>query len=242
MSRPKVRLERGGATQTVDDGGLITIKSGGSVNVESGGALKIGGVDVTAELAAIDGSTTPATLAAAGNAQSNATAMTAPTNYVTGADGTKGVKLPTAAAGLVRVIYNTDGTNNLLVYPNTSDDINDGTVNVHVLLGPKTCGVFRAMDATTWASLAPIVKQSAYTQTFSTADKTIANATAAVLTVTDGAGTNNGTIDAITADASVIAAVQELADQINKLIADGADLRQGLTAVIDDLQAANVVG
>lgn len=81
-----------------------------------------------------------------------------------------------------------------------------------------------------------------YTQTFSTADRTIANATAAALTVSDGAGTNDGTIGAITADASVIAAVQELAAQINKLVADNADLRQGLTAVIDDLQAAGIVG
>lgn len=77
---------------------------------------------------------------------------------------------------------------------------------------------------------------AAYTQTYTTADRTIANPTAATLTVSDGAGTNDGTIGAITGDASVIAAVQELAAQINKLIADGLDLRQGLTAVVDDLQ------
>ena len=37
------------------------------------------------------------------------------------------------------------------------------------------------------------------------------------LTVADGAGTNDGTIGAITGDASVIAAVQELAAKINAL-------------------------
>lgn len=37
------------------------------------------------------------------------------------------------------------------------------------------------------------------------------------LTVADGTGTNDGTIGAITADASVIAAVQELAAKINTL-------------------------
>lgn len=48
-----------------------------------------------------------------------------------------------------------------------------------------------------------------------TADNTVAAMTAATaLTVTDGAGTNDGTIDAITADASVIAAVQEIAAKI----------------------------
>lgn len=95
----------------------------------------------------------------------------------------------------------------------------------------------------TWVTIRAVAAQrSAYTQTYTTADKTIANPTAAALTVTDGAGTNDGTIGAITADASVIAAVRELAAQINKLVADNLDLRQGLTAVIDDLQAVGLVG
>lgn len=83
---------------------------------------------------------------------------------------------------------------------------------------------------------------SAYTQTYATADKTHANPTAAALTVTDGAGTNDNTIGAITADASVIAAVQELADEINKLVTDLADVKQLVNAVIDDLQALGFVG
>jgi hypothetical protein len=83
---------------------------------------------------------------------------------------------------------------------------------------------------------------SAYTQTYSTADKTHANPTASTLTVSDGAGTNDNTIGAITADASVIAAVQELADEINKLVADVADTKQLCNSIIDDLQAAGIVG
>jgi hypothetical protein len=78
---------------------------------------------------------------------------------------------------------------------------------------------------------------SAYTQTYATANKTIAAPTAAALTVSDGAGTNDGTIGAITGDASVIAAVQELADQINKLVADTADTKQAVNSIIDDLQS-----
>lgn len=94
----------------------------------------------------------------------------------------------------------------------------------------------------------PIVQRSAYTQTYSTADKTHAAATAGTLTVADGAGTNDGTIAAITtggasADQSaVIAAIQELADQINKLIADQLDTKQLVNSVIDDLQALGLVG
>ena len=97
--------------------------------------------------------------------------------------------------------------------------------------------------AETRATLLPgVPKQGAYTQTYATADKTHANPTAATLTVSDGAGTNDGTIGAITGDASVIAAVQELADQINKLVADVADVKQIVNSVIDDLQTFGLVG
>lgn len=88
-------------------------------------------------------------------------------------------------------------------------------------------------------------------QTFSTADATHAArtasapaaATAAALTVADGAGTNDGTIAAITNAANagsadvgpVIAAIQELADQVNKLIVDVADIRTKFGQDIADL-------
>lgn len=97
----------------------------------------------------------------------------------------------------------------------------------------------------------PVAQRSAYTQTYATADKTHAAPTAAALTVTDGAGTNDGTIGAIGAgavdtaaalQADVIAAVQELADQINKLVADQLDTKQLVNSVIDDLQALGLVG
>ncbi len=62
-------------------------------------------------------------------------------------------------------------------------------------------------------------------------------ATAAALTVADGAGTNNNTIETITADASVIAAVQELADEINKLVLDTAAIRAKLGMTADETNA-----
>lgn len=86
-------------------------------------------------------------------------------------------------------------------------------------------------------AVTPAARASAYTQTYATADKTHSAPTAAALTVNDGAGTNDGTILAITDNASTIAAVQELADQIGKLVADVADTKQVVNSVIDDLQA-----
>lgn len=88
----------------------------------------------------------------------------------------------------------------------------------------------------------PVAQRSAYTQTYSTADKTHANPTATALTVTDGAGTNDGTIGAITNNASTITAVQELAASINAIIVDLADLKALVNSVIDDLQALGLVG
>lgn len=84
--------------------------------------------------------------------------------------------------------------------------------------------------------------QGAYTQTYSTAHKSVLAATAGALTVADGAGTNDGTIGAITDNATTIAAVQELAAAINALIADNLQLRKNVNALIDDLQALGMVG
>lgn len=90
------------------------------------------------------------TVAAAGADQSGAAALVAGFNLVTDADGAKGVKLPTAAASVVVEGYN-NSASALLVYPNTSDDINDGTVNVAVSVAAHTAFRFVATDAVTWA-------------------------------------------------------------------------------------------
>lgn len=100
---------------------------------------------------------------------------------------------------------------------------------------------------------APATQAGAYTQTYSTASKTVATLTtaaptaitAAALTVADGAGTNDGTIAAITNAANagsadvgpVIAAIQELADQVNKLVTDLTSVRTQLVAAQADILA-----
>ena len=122
-----------------------------------------------------------------------------------------------------------------------------GTVtitDVNIVLGTTTGTKFgtATTQKLSFYNATPVVRPSAYTQTFSTADKTHANRTATALTVTDGAGTNDGTIGAITGDASVIAAAQELAAAVNKIIVDLADTAGVVNAVVDDLQALGLVG
>ncbi len=92
-----------------------------------------------------------------------------------------------------------------------------------------------------WIALAALNVQNAYTQTYSTVDRTLANTTAGTLTVTDGAGTNDGTIGAITNNASTITAVQELAAAINALIVDVNDTKQFLNGLVDDLQTLGLI-
>lgn len=106
----------------------------------------------------------------------------------------------------------------------------------------------------------PVAKRPAYTQTFATADKTHANATAAALT-DNSAGAANTTIQALpdptdapaTADAlrDDLVAVHwpalrnnfaDLAASNNAIIVDVADLKQLVNSIIDDLQALGLVG
>lgn len=95
----------------------------------------------------------------------------------------------------------------------------------------------------------PIVRPTAYTQTYSTADKTVAAQTAAALTNNTG-GTVSTTLAAITAGAAytqadmlaVKNALASLADQFNKLRNDHLDTTNAVNAIIDDLQALGLVG
>jgi hypothetical protein len=93
-----------------------------------------------------------AAITAAGTVQGDAAALTGVVNTATG-DGTVGVVLPTAAAGLFVAVYNLHATAGLKVYPATGDDINDGTTNAAVTIEGKTLALFFAVDATTWAAI-----------------------------------------------------------------------------------------
>lgn len=175
--------------------------------------LGIGGGDTTADFAALTASTS---ISLTGGADLK----------FTGATGTSEVHLTDnlADALSIKILAGAD----MMVFKTT-----DSAESLTILSA--------ATQKLAFFGVTPVVQGTAYTQTYSTGDKTIANPTAATLTVTDGAGTNDGTIGAITDNASTIAAVQELANQINKLVADNLDLRQAITSIIDDLQAFGLV-
>lgn len=90
------------------------------------------------------------TVAATGSNQGDAAAIPNATfNLVTAADATKGVKLPAAAAGLIRTIKN-NANAVLKVYPNTDDAINAIAANTEISMAAFTCATFFCYDGTTW--------------------------------------------------------------------------------------------
>jgi hypothetical protein len=90
---------------------------------------------------------------------------------------------------------------------------------------------------------AAVARPSAYTQTYSTADKTLGSLTAATLTDNTG-GTANTTLAAVEAtytQATIRNNFADLAAMVNKNTADHLDLAQLVNALIDDLQALGLV-
>jgi hypothetical protein len=106
--------------------------------------------------------TTPAltfdyqSLASAGNAIGDAGAVTATAPgliLATGADATKGIILPTAAAGKVYVVKNADAANAVLkVYPQVNSTINALSANTAISMAANTCAMFCATSATNWVT------------------------------------------------------------------------------------------
>lgn len=93
-------------------------------------------------------------LAAAGTNQATAGAITAVSGaliHATAADGTKGIVLPAAAAGLKYLIKNSDAANAILkVYPASGDAINAIAADSAISMAAKTCALFHCLDGTTW--------------------------------------------------------------------------------------------
>lgn len=174
------------------------------------------------------------TVAAAGSAQGSATAITADITTVTAADGTKGVVLPLAAAGARKIIYNSNSSNLLKVYPNTSDKINDASANTAISLHPLCEGTFVAIDAVTWVYDEKVDLRNAQTvagvKTFSSTPKmdAIAEATSALGVHIDSLGVQDGRIhEARTVSAKTTAATLTIAELLTGIItathAAGAD-------------------
>lgn len=90
-----------------------------------------------------------ATVAATGSAQGDAAAIVEGFTLVTAGDGTKGVALPSAVAGMQVIVKNGAGAI-LKVYPATSDAINALSANAALSMAANTSALFVAYDATTW--------------------------------------------------------------------------------------------
>ena len=97
-----------------------------------------------------------ALVTAAGTTQGGATALTKTVSIVTTATADQGVVLPTAAAGISATIVNTTAVN-IKIYPNTSDVIDGGTVNVAVNLAPYSSVQLVAQDAIDWFRITNLI-------------------------------------------------------------------------------------
>lgn len=92
------------------------------------------------------------TVAAAGTNQGTAAALSAGgSNSVTGADGTKGVVLPTNSKTDFVMVYNTSAVSTLKVYAAGTNTINGGSAGGFVVVEPLTLATFLALDNTNWA-------------------------------------------------------------------------------------------
>lgn len=94
-------------------------------------------------------------VAAAGSTITDATAITMPAPALihgTGADATKGIKLPGAVRGKMYFVKNADAANAVLkVYPaNSTNQINAITAGDPISMAAKTAAVFVSFDTTHW--------------------------------------------------------------------------------------------
>jgi len=159
----------GGAGAGTGDGGTTVITSGesegtsgtaGAVEIDTGAAnggtgagIKIAETNATDVTFGKMPRIPTATVAADGSANTDAAAVTEGFTLVTAADGTKGVILPSAVAGMQCILKNAESSN-LKVYPGASDKINGGTATTGSLtLAADTSCLLVAYDTTDWYSV-----------------------------------------------------------------------------------------
>ena len=99
-----------------------------------------------------------ASVAAAGNDQSGATALTKTMNIVTSATATSadGVKLPDTAAGLMIEILN-DTSVTIDIFPASGESIDSGSANAAVSLASGHSLRLVGVSATKWNRLSPTI-------------------------------------------------------------------------------------
>lgn len=150
-----VSLVGGDASNNDDDGGAVTIDGGAPDGTGAGGAVSIGVTNASSITAGKPLRLAPeANVAATGTDDTNAAALLEGRQVVTAADATKGVKLPSAVAGMEVWVINNEAAQALKVYPNTSDAIDGGTATTgSVTVAGGERAIFYALDATNWRSM-----------------------------------------------------------------------------------------
>jgi hypothetical protein len=94
---------------------------------------------------------TPQLMTATGsNSQSAAAPINTPSAVVvTASASSRGVRLPSAAAGLTEMVHNAT-LSHVRVFPASGDRIGVNVTNDSIGLAPNRGGIFFAQDATTW--------------------------------------------------------------------------------------------
>lgn len=137
------------------NGALKQVNTGVSGNQSISGNLSVTGTLTqtgAATFAALTRFST-GTVAAAGSVQGDAGAVTAQTTTVTASDGTKGVVLPTAVAGMEIVVVNTVSGQNLKIYPASGAAIDYAAADAAYTLAGRKHAMFRATSATQWYAI-----------------------------------------------------------------------------------------
>lgn len=153
LNTDKYQSGNNAAFGTLDATGLASLDAGIDVN---GSAFT---VDSSGNTATVDLSLTgdhtasiTAAVTAAGTDQSGATALTKTFNVVTGGTANSGVKLPTAAAGLLYTVLNATSVA-IKIYPNTSGTINSGTADAAITIPAGTTTKLVGTSSTNWNTM-----------------------------------------------------------------------------------------
>ena len=152
FAAPRVKAGQMDATTALTGAALVATNTTQTLTNKTLTAPTITSPTITTPVMTINA----ATLAAAGGDLPNAAAIvTASPGFilVTEADGAKGVRLPTAAAGNVFYIKNIEAANAALkVYPPSGGTINDETANTAVAPAANTAYTFVAYNTTAYYS------------------------------------------------------------------------------------------
>lgn len=172
-----------------------------------------------------------AVVAALGTVQGDAAALSKNLNLVTGADATKGVKLPVGAAGDEIVVVNTDATSVLKVYPETGGNINAVGANTSVSVGPSKISHFICTAALTW-----------YVEGEALETATVAVNNAVVAGIAAGYKVARGQHTTVDADDTVVTGLATVVAVVASLESDPVAGAQFVTAVLGNQTGAPAAG